>query len=739
MSIKPSVILIGSIVLSAAWPAICRAEDEATAAGEAFFEKKIRPLLVKRCYECHSAKSKKLKGGLRVDSHAALLSGGDSGPAVAPNKPQDSLLIVAVNYQEEDLQMPPKGKLPEAEIALLTEWVRRGAPFPKTHATTRPVAEEKADFVAGRKFWSFRPLRRHEPPAVKNSAWPQRRIDTFVLSQLEARELAPSSPAQARQFIRRAAFDLTGLPPEPEEVERFVQASIRHRGSHDSGSSAITNLIDRLLASPRYGERWARFWLDLARYTDTTADWLKSTGQAHLYRDWVVQALNDDMPYNDFVRRQLATDMIGTTGSADLPALGFLGLSPTYWKELKLAPDVIKTTVADEWEERIDAVSRTFLGLTVACARCHDHKFDPIATEDYYALAGVFASTRLADRSIVAGDKSKDATKANAVDDAALFVLADGPDKTKLVYKPSEPRDLAVQIRGNPSNTGAVVPRRFLAVLAKSDSPPPFQNGSGRLELADAIVGDAAPLTARVIVNRIWQWHFGAGLVATPSNFGAQGSRPSHPTLLDDLASRFVANSWSIKWLHREIMLSATYQQSSAFDARSFAADPDNRWLWRMSRRRLEIEAWRDAMLVAAGSLDTTIGGAATPLTDDNNRRRTIYGKVHRRDLYDMLRLHDFPDPTGHSPRRAVTTTPLQQLFALNSAFVWRQSAAIANRIRAENHATDGLQIRRAYGLLFARAPTAGEVALGVEFIANTEWPVYVHALLGSNEFLFID
>jgi hypothetical protein len=725
---KSLAILV--VMLSSAWPALHGAGDELTAGDIDFFEKKIRPLLAKRCYECHSAQAQKLKGGLRLDSRAAVLSGGDSGPAVAPSKPKESLLIAAVQYQNEDLQMPPKGKLPPAEIALLSEWVRRGTPFPNSGATDL-IRENNIDFAAGRRFWSFQALRRHALPTVKTPSWPRRHIDTFILAQLEAHDLAPARPADRRQLIRRATFDLLGLPPTPAEVAAFVG---------DESPDAYARLIDRLLASPRYGERWARFWLDLARYTDTTADWLKSTGKAHLYRDWVVQALNADMPYDDFVRRQLATDMMDTTGPGDLPALGFLGLSPTYWKELKLAPDVIKTTVADEWEERIDAVSRTFLGLTVACARCHDHKFDPIATEDYYALAGVFASTRLTDRSTNLDNKTKDAPKANAVDDAALFVLADGPNKTKLVYKPAEPRNLAVQIRGNPSITGAVVPRRFLAVFSNFDAPPLFQHGSGRLELANAIVSDAAPLAARVIVNRIWQWHIGRGLLTTPSNFGSQGARPSHPQLLDDLAARFVENGWSIKWLHREIMLSAVYLQSSTFDARNDAVDADNRWLWRMKRRRLEIEAWRDAMLFAAGSLDTTIGGAAAPLTDANNRRRTIYGKVHRRDLYDMLRLHDFPDPTGHSPQRAVTTTPLQQLFALNSDFVARQAAAVTHRIQSENLATNELRIRRTYDLLFARGPTERELQIGIEFLGNgSPWPGYSHALLGSNEFLFID
>ena len=576
-----------------------------------------------------------------------------------------------------------------------------------------------------------------------------------------------------RTLIRRASFDLVGLPPSPEEVYQFVQ---------DDAPDAYSRLIDRLLASPHHGERWGRFWLDHARYTDKTASWLELTGQAYLYRDWVVEAMNADMPYDQFVRRQLATDMMPETGPDDLPALGFLALSPTYWKELRLAPDVIKAVVAEEWEERIDAVGRTFLGLTLACARCHDHKFDPISQEDYYGLAGVFASIRLADRPLVSDEdaaaiekkkatiqklqqeieslmatniegKSQnriaeltaqisylklstpdlDAPMANIVEDASLYVLPDGPEKTKLEYKLSEARDVAVHIRGNPAKEGPVIPRRFLTVL--STSPTPFQNGSGRLELANAIINEGAPLSARVIVNRIWQHHFGRGLVATPSNFGTQGERPTHPELLDDLTSRFIQADWSIKRLHRELILSATYQQNS-----------DGEGV--INRRRLEIEAWRDAMLFVSGNLDSQIGGAPMGLNDTKNRRRTVYGTVHRRELDTMLRMHDFPDPTAHSPTRHPTITPLQQLFVLNSPFMAQQAEALAMRLKHDTKGGTNAMMRRAYELLFGRVPTESEVQAALEFLINGDsekqatderWQQYTQVLLGSNEFLFVD
>jgi hypothetical protein len=754
-----------------------------TAADNEFFEKKVRPLLAERCHKCHSTQAKKRRGGLLLDSRASILKGGDSGPAVVPADPDKSLLVQAVRYQNEQVQMPPTGKLPEAEIAVLAEWVRRGAPFPGPGDT----ASKKAgiNLAEGRKFWSFQPPCLVLPPAVQMPSWPQRRIDAFLLAEMEKRGLAPSPAADRRTLIRRASFDLVGLPPSPDEVDAFVS---------DPRPDAYPRLVEHLLASSLYGERWGRFWLDLVRYADVREEWSESKAPAYPYRDWVVQALDDDLPYDQFVQRQLAADLMPECRPADRAALGFLGLSPTYWKELKLDRDVIKTVVAEEWEERIQAVSGTFLGLTVACARCHDHKFDPISQQDYYALAGVLASVRPADRPMIAeplaaaaqqardrvkelqvrlkqlqemkpqqGDPRKQADELNAeierlkktpyyetppacgLEDASLYVLADGPHRTRLEYKPGVAQDVHVQVRGNPANAGPVVPRRFLAVLSAGE-PQPFRQGSGRLELARAIVTEGAPLAARVIVNRVWKHHFGTGLVDTPSDFGAQGARPSHPQLLDDLTARFIASGWSLKWLHREIMLSAAYQQASGHDERKHAIDPDNRWLWRMNRRRLEIEAWRDAMLAVSGTLVLERGGPSLDLGDAKNRRRTVYGTVKRRELNDMLRLYDFPDPTTHSPGRLPTTTPLQQLFVLNSPFVQQQSAALARRLKAEAPGSVEERVRRAYLLLYGRAATEGQVRVAVEFLqaekpaeAEALWQQYAQVLLGSNEFLFVD
>lgn len=626
--------------------------------------------------------------------------------------------------------------------------------------------------------WSFRPLQSIEPPA-RPGDWAANRVDRFVYAKLQEQGLAPAAKADRRVLLRRLYFDLIGMPPSAGQVREF-QA--------DKSPAAFANQVERLLASPRYGERWGRHWLDLARYVDTTASWLESTASAWLYRDWVVAAYNQDLSYPDFVRRQLANDLLADCNPKDNAALGFLGLSPNYWKELQLPPEIIKGTVADEWEERVDALGRTFLGLTLACARCHDHKSDPVTQEDYYALAGVFASIRIADRPTMSDEMWAPVAKArksvagleakkkalqkkkpkdlkeqvaklnadikriqsstphyfvptvNGVEDAALYVVAKtNTHGTSLDYKMGAARDLRVHKRGDPNVTGETIRRRFLSVFNSGKSRL-FKRGSGRLDLADAIVEDARPLAARVIVNRIWQQHFGRGLVGTPSEFGNIGEKPTHPELLDDLAARFVAHGWSTKWLHREILLSATWQQSS-INPESQEKDPGNEYLARMSRRRLDIESWRDSILQVTDTLDPTLGGKATNLKDAKNPRRTLYGGINRRDLDKMLAVHDFPDPTAHAPARNVTTTPMQQLFTLNSPFMEVQADALAKLMKGQGAEE---RIAFAYQRLFQRQPTGRELAIGRGYLADADehpekWSQYAHALLGSNEFLFVD
>ena len=520
---------------------------------------------------------------------------------------------------------------------------------------------------------------------------------------------------------------------------------------------------------------------------------MPQTSQAHLYRDWVVDAFNKDIPYDEFIHRQLATDLMPQTGPEDLPALGFISLSPTYWKEPKLPCEIIKVIVADEWEERVDAVTRSFLGLTVACARCHDHKFDPISADDYYGLAGVFASSRHKERPLIdeatyepvrlakqavkklesevaklkkqkplpqekvdelaaeiAELKSTtphyDTPMANALSEESMYVVRAGKtpqEGTKFEYRP-EPRDLPSFIRGNPNRPGPVVRRRFLTVL--SEDPRPFENGSGRLELAESITNEAASLSARVIVNRIWLAHFDQAIVDTPSNFGQQGSRPTHPQLLDDLAARFIENDWSIKQLHRDILKSATWQQSSADSPQRTSIDPENVWLSRMNRRRLTFEEWRDAMLTASGRLDRTLGGPSLTLDSAANTRRTLYATVNRRDVSPTLMVHDFPDPTQHSPARMATVTPLQGLYALNGPLLNQQAKWIADQLEKNNSGDVSNSIAAVYRRLFSREPRDEEIHLGVVYLANAKpesqsdrWQQYVHVLLATNEFTFID
>lgn len=780
-----------NLLACSALPRNCPAADPAPAAADVeFFEKKIRPLLVNRCFECHSDQGKGVKGGLHLDSRSGILTGGDSGPALVPEKPVESLLVEAINYGQESAQMPPRGKLPQSEIDLLTDWVRRGAPYPESDAKTAGIKLRKGiDYEAGKRFWSFQPLHRHQQPAVKNPDWCVQPIDSFILASLEQSGLGPSPSADRRTLLRRLSFDLIGLPPTLDELEAFEA---------DTATDAYARQVERLLASPHYGERWGRFWLDIVRYCDTAEPWsIDKAARAWLYRDWVVQALNDDLRFDRFLELQLAADQIADAQPRDVAALGFLGLSPVYWKELKLDQAVIKSVVAEEWEERINTLSGAVLGLTVACARCHDHKYDPVSQEDYYALAGVLASIKLTTRPLLPAAEAQAVTRAleqiaawqksreellakkpetdeakqkaeelaqqiarleqatphlheplaYAVEDASLYVLPDGPDRTKIDYRMGEAQNVTLQIRGNPNNVGPVIPRRFLGVLS-SGAPVPFSQGSGRRDLARNFVTDAAPLTARVIVNRVWQQHFGRGLVDTPSNFGTTGALPSHPALFDDLGARFVAQGWSLKWLHREIVLSAAYRQSSRFDAARFAIDPDNRLLWRANRRRLDVESWRDAMLASTGRLDRTLGGADRSLDDAENHRRTLYGTVKRRELHAMLRLNDFPDPTTHNASRDLTTTPLQQLFVLNSPFMQQQSTDLAARVRREFPDNLEGQVRRAYLLLYGRDPTDRQAQLAREFFAPAAndaaalgelWKQYAQVLLGSNESAFVD
>ena len=916
-----------------------------------FFERRIRPVLAQNCYECHSAQSKSLKAGLRVDTREGLRLGGKSGePAIVPGDAEKSLLLKAIRHTSADLQMPPKKKLSLQQVADFEQWVRSGAPDPR---------EEKTSVVSGQRsaktHWAFVPPKEQPLPKVKDKTWAQSPVDHFILAKLEANGLKPSPPADPRTLIRRMTYDLTGLPPTPEEVEAFVKAcSIGNR------QSAIANLADRLLASPHYGERWARHWLDVARYADTKgyvyAREERFFTHSHAYRDWVVRALNSDLPYDRFLMLQIAGDQLvegskvqgprskaaDGTGSAqlsslitnhsslpDFAALGFLTVGRRF---IGVTHEII--------DDRIDVVTRGTMGLTVQCARCHDHKYDPIPTSDYYSLYGVFQAsadelvqiefpeksdalaafekeyktrldkltttlaTRRAETTVRArarvtdyllaqfelgkypeegfdqilteqdlipatvrrwqsyleqakkrGDpvwtlwhasaqlpeqnfatasaqlktqnpkletilapppksmrevaerygkvlfsieqqwqaalalaKTNNSPPPTALPDPQAEALrqvlyaADSPAvvppdgivniepllitkyveevwklqgevERHLIRTPVSPAHAVIVtdrepngsprvfLRGDPKNKGPEVPRQFLQAVAGSQRQP-FTQGSGRLELARAIASPDNPLTARVMVNRLWLHHFGAGLVKTPSDFGLRAETPSHPELLDWLARRFVAEGWSLKAMHRLMVTSAVYQQASEYEsvsvrglesgmrspgfpshsrtlALSNSKDPDNRLLWRANRQRLDFEELRDSLLMASGELDRLAGGK--PVDILTSKRRSLYGLVDRQYLPGVFRVFDFANPDLHIPQRHETTVSQQALFFLNHPFVAARGKALASRTDFTSLSTPEEKVRLLYRALYQREPTPVQTAAAVRFIADAE------------------
>ena len=581
------------------------------------------------------------------------------------------------------------------------------------------LPEDGIDWAKEKQFWSFQSPTRHARPAIQNTRWPSETIDYFILARLESKNLIPAYEADKRTLARRLAIDLTGLPPNPGDVDAFVA---------DKRSDAYARLVERFLQSPAFGERMASLWLPLARYAEDQAHQVgKDTKffypNAYKYREWVIHAFNSDLPYDRFVQFQLAADQLNAAPE-DLPALGFIGLGPKYYNRNRIE------VMADEWEDRVDTVSRAMLGLTVACARCHDHKFEPITQRDYYGLAGVFASTKMVNKKPDGNEEGKDAM-AEKMDASTLHMVEDGDIK-----------DLNVFIRGNADRKGAEAPRGFLRILSKGE-PVKFQEGSGRKELAAAIGTRDNPLVARVIVNRVWAAFFGQPLVPTPSNFGHSGDGPTYPELLDDLAVRFMDNGWSVKHLVRELVMSSTYRQTSLV-GRSVPAEPlTNELLGRMNRRRLSVEQWRDSVLWVSGELEFE-GGKSLELDDPSNLRRTVYGRVSRLKLNDLLMQFDYPDANVHAEKRSVTTSPSQKLFMLNSPFMLERAKAFAQRITASAD-KDEARIRNAYRLLFARAPEQDEVTVALAYLSKpssgdiSRWDQYAQMLLASNEMLYVD
>jgi len=671
----------------------------------AFFESRIRPVLVEHCYECHSASAKVPQGNLRLDTAKQLRRGGNSGPAVVPHKPNESLLLAALRY--ESLEMPPSGKLPKEVIEDFAAWIAQGAPDPRRE---EPLADTTQAVTDPLKHWAFQRPQRMAPPDVRNKAAVRTAVDRFVVARLEAAGLSPSPPAAPRALLRRLSYDLLGLPPSAAELDEFAA---------NPSDAAYESTVDRLLASPRFGERWARYWLDVARYADTSGylfEQDRNYKHAYMYRDWVIASFNADRPFDQFIIAQITADQLDDPACE--PAMGFLTLGRRF---LNNKPDIIN--------DRIDVVTRGLMGLTVACARCHDHKYDPISTADYYALYGVFANSE---------EKPQD----------------DGP--MMLVDTPT-PAEQVIFLRGNPANRGPKVERRFLTCVASDGTPQPFEHGSGRRDMAEAIASRDNPLTARVWVNRVWGHLFGLGLVATPSDFGTRGQPPTHPELLDYLACEFMDDGWSTKRLIRHIVLSHTYRQASDQRPECAAIDPENRLLWRANRRRLDLESLRDSLLVAAGRLDETMGGPSVSLTEPPfATRRAVYGFIERQNLPAFFRTFDFANPNTHTPERPQTTSPQQALFLMNSPFILEQAVHLAGRsAQANGSESEQARIAVLYRQALGRAPTAEEMIEAVEFLHSrppapenhdhpdfpplTAWEQLAQVLLMSNEFAFVD
>jgi mono/diheme cytochrome c family protein len=724
------------------------AAPNATPSQIQFFENKIRPIFANNCYKCHSAEAERVKGGLWLDTRDGVLKGGDSGPAVVPGDPAKSLLINAIRYTDPDLQMPPKGKkLSDEQIADLTTWVAMGAPDPRI-----ALSGIKRSADNGKSHWAWKPLTKPEVPKVQDSGWAKSPIDNFILAKLEERQLKPNTTADKRTLIRRATFDLIGLPPTPQEVEQFVK---------DDSPDAFTKVVDRLLASPHYGERWGRHWLDVARYSDTKGQIRRQREDinypyAWSYRDYVIRSFNADKPYNVFIIEQIAADKLPSTtkNPGNLAAIGFLTLGDRF---MGMPNDIIN--------DRIDVVTKGFLGLTVTCARCHDHKFDPIPTTDYYSLHGVFAScvepiNEPVISKIVSGPEYSDYYKKrmelereketievklrearrnrnrevlrelqrelrqNAGKIARLEMTHPAaPERGMVLEDLRRPQNSPVFIHGEAGNKGPVVPRQFLEILS-GEHRPAFTNGSGRLDLAHAIASKETTITPRVMINRIWLHHFGEGFVSTPDDLGTASEPPSHPELLDYLASRFVEEGWSIKTMHRLILLSSVYQESSASNPRYAQIDPANRLLWRANIRRLEFESLRDSLLAIGGTLDTNMFGRPVDLDEEPySNRRSIYGHVDRADVSDVLVSFDFANPDLPSGRRHETTVPQQALFLMNSPLVIETAKKLVSLPEFTFCTDDESRVEFLYQRIWQHSPSPDELKLGLAFIAGASPP----------------
>lgn len=771
-------LLITSIIFAAsAHAAVLPAEQVK------FFEEKIRPALVEHCYKCHSKEAEKLKGGLFLDSRAGWEKGGDTGePVIIPGKPDESLFIQSIRHDDEDLAMPPKKpKLPDSVIADFVAWVKMGAPDPRDGA----IELQRAD----KDWWSLQPLANPAPPepAGLPETWKQNPIDRFIFATLAAKGLQPNPPADPRTLIRRMTYDLTGLPPTFEEVAAFTEAVATNR------HQAIEQLVDRLLASPRYGEHWGRHWLDVVRFGESNGFERNIViDTLWPFRDYVIRSHNEDKPFNRFMIEHLAGDVVGKDDPAVEVGTAFLVAGP--YDDVGNKDVVAQANIrAGTLDDVVNATSSAFLGLTVSCARCHHHKFDPIPTEDYYRIRAAFEGVQHGERVIASVEERKrftEATRPLEEKKAQLVKERDAEEKiirAATLEQQTRLNEIRQQIKaveaelksvpnlrkiwagifqefkkpthvhkgGDPMKPMEPVLPASLAVLDRVTEPfalpADAPEGKRRLALAEWIASDKNPLTARVLANRVWHYHFGTGLVDTPGDFGFLGSKPTHPELLDFLASRLHVHGWRLKALHREILLSQTWQQSSAFREDGARADKDARLFWRFPPRRLAAEEVRDTMLATAGKLDLKMGGPGfrlyhfmrdnvctyTPLDKHGPEtyRRAVYHQNVRASVVDVLSDFDLPDTAFPAPRRANTTTPLQSLTLLNHQFTLDMTDALVSRMNG----TDAEAIRRAFNIAFQREPTASETGAASRLIAAHGTRAFCRGLLNTNELLRLE
>ena len=757
--------------------AVClAAASSAFAQSPDVLEKSARAVLDRHCMACHGEAQ---MAGLDMRERETLLKGGKSGPAVVPGKADTSRLYRAASHAGE-LKMPPgAARIPKEELQALRDWIN-------DEGWWRPPEQESIFTEEQKSFWSFQPIRDPKPPEVKDTEWAKTSLDRFILAKLEEKGLSPSRPTDKRTLIRRATYDLTGLPPPLEEIDEFLADKPEpDEYSEKTPFPAFSRLVDRLLESPQYGERWARHWLDVVRYADTTAhDGNFIMRFAYRYRDYVVRAFNDDKPYDQFIIEQLGGDLLPSTKNLDLSlqrmiATGFLMLGPKALGEQD--KEQVRMDIVDE---QIDVTGRVFLGLTVACARCHDHKFDPIPTRDYYSMAGIFRST----------DVLADSIHTSMWWEHDVLEIPGGEKVMVMAPKEGKLADLKIHIRGSHNNLGEEAPRGVLQIIAGEGRSSIKTEQSGRLELARWIASPDNPLTPRVMVNRIWQGHFGTGLVASSDNFGSTGGKPSHPELLDWLASRFTESGWSIKSMHRLILQSNTYQMQSFPREEGEQVDPDNRLIWRANRRRLDTEQLRDSVLAISGRLDRAIGGDIwdwqdknTPVDTErglfaaakagqsfdayNSLRRSIYLPVVRNQLPNMFQTFDFADANAVTAKRNDTTVAPQALLMLNSAFVRDESAHFARRLLEEMpehplfervyrlglaQEKEEDRLRLAHLEVLGRPPTAEELQEANSFLAEYDrrlqsagrseeesrlaaWQSYCQSLFSLNEFLYVN